>query len=192
VGLVHSMMDGDNLIYQESTQGFDLCLDHGLDPTYCTTRNITTSGALAEFGIPPHKVGKVYGVIRTFPIRVNNRDGSSGPYPGSEELTWEQVGKSCGAPHDITERTTTTKLVRRVFSFNWDRYKRMLRICAPDHICLNFVNYIDWSSYGARSWDQLTPKVVDFVSSLHRVSGDTKISFLGTGPQHDDMIDLED
>jgi adenylosuccinate synthase len=191
VDLVHCALDGSNLVYQESTQGFDLCLDHGLDPVYCTTRNITTAGAMAEFGIPPKKVGTVYGVIRTFPIRVNNRDGSSGPYPGSEELTWDKIGEGCGAPHDITEKTTTTKLVRRVFSFNWNRYNKFLQTCRPDHICLNFANYIDWSCYGADNWDGLPTRVMEFVSELQRKSGKTKISFIGTGPDHGHMIDME-
>jgi adenylosuccinate synthase len=190
--LVHSLLDGGSIVYQESTQGAELCIDHGLDPTYCTTRNITTAGAMSEFGIPPRMVGTVYGVLRTFPIRVNNRDGYSGPYQGSVELDWETIGKQCGAPHDITEKTTTTKLVRRVFSFNWDRYHKFLRTCDPDHVCINFINYLDWSSYDAKSWDDLTPKVKDFVERLQRASGRTRVSFLGTGEQHDSMIDLED
>lgn len=189
--LVHSLLAGGHTILHESTQGFDLCLDHGLDPTYCTTRNITTAGALAEFGIPPRLLGDVYGVVRTFPIRVNNRTGSSGPYPGSVELTWDQIGRDCGAPYDITEKTTTTKLTRRVFSFNWDRYDKFLRVCDPDHICLNFANYLDWGAYGVRKWIELPDRVKEFVWTLRKQGVHTKISYIGTGPQHDDMIDLE-
>ncbi len=191
VDLIRTEIKNYSAVLMESTQGFDLCLDHGLDPVYCTTRNITTAGALAEFGVPPWALGDVYGVIRTFPIRVNNRNGSSGPYPGSEELTWEQVGRGCGAPHDITEKTTTTKLVRRVFSFNWHRYERFLWTCAPDHICLNFANYLDWQSYGAREWGDLMPKVKGFVDKLRLCSPKASISFIGTGPEHGDMIDME-
>lgn len=192
VGTVHDALSGGHTVLHESTQGADLCLDHGLDPVYCTTRNITTAGALAEFGVPPQMVGDVYGVVRTFPIRVNNRDGSSGPYPGSKELNWEQVGKNCGAPHDITEKTTTTKLVRRVFSFNWDRYIRFLNTCGPNHICLQFANYLDWAAYGVRDWSKLPHTVTNFVYELRRRSPGVAVDFIGTGPDHADMVDVEE
>lgn len=184
-----ALADGATVLH-ESTQGFDLCLDHGIDPVYCTTRNITTAGALAEFGIAPSRLGHVYGVIRPFPIRVNNRDGSSGPYAEAAELDWGVVGHMCHAPHDITEKTTTTHLTRRVFEFCMSRFEKFVRVCDPDFLCLQFTNYLNWSIYGmgtrkAEGW--IPPEVEYFVDMLRRYK---PVAYLGTGPDHTHMIDL--
>ena len=169
-------------------QGFDLCLYHGVDPVYCTSRNCTPQQALADMGIPPSYLGDVYAVIRPYPIRVNNRDGSSGPYP-SPEITWEIVKERCGAPDDITEYTTTTKLKRRVFEFSWERIRTMVGICDPDFLCLQFANYIDWSVYGASKVNAITNPVDEFVQRLEAMT-EVPVAYLGTGPEHEHMIDL--
>ena len=80
VPILHKSINQLELVLAEATQGFDLDLEHGIDPRYCTSKMINTSMVCAENGIPPHLVGEVFGVVRPYPIRVNNRTGSSGPY----------------------------------------------------------------------------------------------------------------
>lgn len=186
---LHKKLNAGATILHESTQGFDLCLDHGIDPVYCTTRNITTAGALAEMGISPSQLGYVYGVLRPYPIRVNNRDGWSGPYADADEITWEEVGRRCGARDDITEKTTTTKLQRRVFEMSYPRLGRFCQVCNPDFLCLQFANYLDWSIYGKTKpgSSDIPPKVVEFIHSLRQYA---PVAYLGTGPDHTHMIDL--
>ena len=191
--LIHAFLSKGGTILYEMGQGFDLCLEHGVDPIYCTSRNCTPMQALADMGVPAKFLGDVYAVIRPYPIRVNNRDGSSGPYP-SKEITWEEVKRRCGAPEevDITELTTTTKLKRRVFEFSWPQIQRMVDVCDPTYFCLQFANYIDWKQYGRRVWEnwehsEMDDKLVEFIEKLIKYK---PVGYIGTGPNHEDMIDM--
>lgn len=172
----------------EMTQGFDLCLEHGIDPHYCTSKIINPAMAMAEAGVSLSSLGDVYGVIRPYPIRVNNRDGSSGPYAEAEEITWDMVAERSGTPGNMTELTTTTKLPRRVFEFSWERYKKFVQICGPDHICLQFANYLDHAVFKKKKEKDLTMPVLSFISKLEKECG-VPIDYIGTGPDHEDMID---
>jgi adenylosuccinate synthase len=109
----------------EGAQGFGLSLYHG-DWPYCTSRDVTPWQIAGDCGLPFRWMNDivVWMVMRTFPIRVNNRDGSSGPaYEGQRELTWEEMGQ---AP----ELTTVTKLPRRIFEFSQLQYKHAMDHCA--------------------------------------------------------------
>jgi len=188
--LYRALMEGQ-MVLGEMTQGFDLCLEHGIDPMYCTTRIINPAAALADAGVPPSMCGTVYGVIRTYPIRVNNREGSSGPYAEAAELSWKEVARRAGTKENLTEYTTTTKLPRRVFEFCWSRYRHFLRVCNPDIIALQFVNYLDWNLYEAWELIARKPTTRDFLKKLQYESSlvGARIGHLGTGPDHAHFID---
>lgn len=176
----------------EMTQGFDLDLEHGIDRRYCTSKMINPAMAMAEAGVPPQAVGNVWGVIRPFPIRVNNRTGTSGPYVEAKEITWGEVGRRCGHPQPdtIAEVTTTTKLPRRVFEFCWSRFQKFVDVCHPTHLCLQFANYLDWSIYGTnRPYDLSQSAMVSaFVNELEMI-GNVRVALVGTGPRHQQMVD---
>lgn len=137
----------DALMASESTiiegaQGFSLSLYHGSYP-YTTSRDVTPWQIAADCGLPYNWASyiQVIGSTRCFPIRVNNRTGSSGPcYDDQLELAWETF-----APMGIKpEVTTVTKLQRRIFTFS-----RKQMIDAAFHcggywdtkVFLNFANY---------------------------------------------------
>ena len=189
--IINQALDAGAKVLCEMTQGFDLDLEHGIHPRYCTSKMINPAMAMAEAGVSPSFVGSVFGVIRPYPIRVNNRTGTSGPYTGAKEITWEEVASRCGAPGSFEgEITTTTKLPRRVFEFSWSRMDKFVEICRPTSLCLQFANYIDWEVYGVRSWGVLTPRVVRFLDELserYRIP----VDYVGTGPGHEDMVDLD-
>jgi adenylosuccinate synthase len=190
------MLSNRETILHECTQGFDLCLEHGIHPRYCTSHVINPAAAMGLMGVSPRFLGHVYGVLRPYPIRVNNRTGTSGPYAEAEEITWEEVGRRCGAPHDITEMTTTTKLQRRVFEFCKSRFLKFDQICHPDYLCLQFANYLDWGVFGLTDMDDLRVRlehhnavVADFIYALDGV-GRGEVAYIGTGPEHRQMIDV--
>lgn len=200
--IIKGYLDRGQMVLAEATQGFDLDLEHGIDPRYCTSKMINPAMVMAEAGIPPTYVGDIYGVIRPYPIRVNNRTGTSGPYAEAAEITWEEVARRCGHPSSLpgnimppapplAEITTTTKLPRRVFEFSVQRFIKFVDVCGPTHICLQFANYLDWGVYGVRDADTLlnSAPVVDFLNLLLRHA---KVTFVGTGPGHLDMIELGD
>jgi len=175
----------------ETTQGFDLCLEHGIHPVYCTSKMINPAMALAEAGVPVSLVGDIYGVIRPYPIRVNNRTGTSGPYAGAREITWEEIGKRCGCPHKLEELTTTTRLPRRVFEFSWPRFAAFIRTCAPTVLCLQFANYLDWSIYGKTGDSgEITEPVWNFIRQLEGTGGNVRVEYVGTGPEQKHMINV--
>lgn len=184
----HHLRRGGTVLY-EMTQGFDLCIDHGIEHAYSTSRIINPMMALAEMGVPVEYLGDVYGVIRPYPIRINSGEGYSGPYGEAKEITWAEVAERCGAKQDITEITTTTKRVRRVFEFSHKRFARFLDICDPNFICLNFANYIDWKVYGKERYEDLTDPVLEWTNRLVNMHGIT-YSQIGTGPGDSAMIDL--
>ena len=192
--VIHNLLIGGETVLCESTQGFDLDLEHGIDRHYCTSKMVNTSMIMAEAGVPPSLVGNVYGVLRPYPIRVNNRTGTSGPYTGAEEITWGQVARECNFPGDSSqfgEMTTTTGLLRRVFTFSQHRFQKFLEVCAPTHLCLQFANYIDWDLYR-----KVDPKVLreneKLKSFIDRIEEQSKapVSFVGTGPGHDEMVEV--
>lgn len=124
----------------EGAQGFSLSMYHGFYP-YTTSRDVTPWQILADCGIPFRWAGSaaVIGCLRTFPIRVNNRDGSSGPgYEDQLEIDWKQIGVE-------PELTTVTKLPRRLFTFSQQQFQQAMWHCAGywrTRIFLNFANYL--------------------------------------------------
>lgn len=202
---INDMIACKGTILCEMTQGFDLCLEHGIHPHYCTSKIVHPAMAMAEFGVSPRHIGHVYGVLRPYPIRVSNRTGTSGPYAEADEITWDVVTDRCGAPEPLREITTTTKLPRRVFEFSWERFQQFILLCRPDVLCLQFANYLSWEEYGKGSyarflkWDDDDPKpgqipgltrpTSEFILRLEREGG-VRVGYVGTGPEHAQMIDM--
>lgn len=202
---LHRYMKLGAMCMAEAAQGFDLSINHGFVYPYVTSRDITTASVLSNAGVPPQLVGDVYGCIRTYPIRVGNHMengvllGTSGPYYEDQaEITWEDLKDRSGSSKSIEEITTVTKKVRRVFTFSSRQFLRFLRVCYPTHIFINFVNHLDASITGARTWSQMTEPVKAFVkmveadcSSLEYAGLSSPIiSHLGTGEKQSDMVTI--
>lgn len=159
-------MDKVMTLQIEGAQGFSLSCHHGFYP-YTTSRDCTLASLLSDCAVPLD-ARRVYsfGVARTYPIRVNNKTGYSGPsYPDQKETTFEALGVP-------VELTTVTKLPRRVFTFSMQQIKDAVRMNATDAIFLNFCNYnpaiaeelaqcitvktgipVRWKGYGASETD---------------------------------------
>jgi len=151
VQLVNSQLDAGMGVMVEGAQGFDLDLNHGIDYPYCTSRGTTPMQTLADCGIAAQHLRKSIAVVRSYPIRVGNivEDGEQKGYSGfyGRELSWEEVAERSGAPLDLTvsERTTVTKRIRRVFEIDHVRLARMAMVCRPTEIALTFADYIDYN-----------------------------------------------
>lgn len=124
----------------EGAQGYSLSLYHGQYP-FVTSRDVTPWQIAADCGLPYKWASyvKVIGTLRTFPIRVNNRDGSSGPcYPDQQEIQWSDIGV-------MPELTTVTKLPRRLFTFSKLQLEEAMFHCGgywETSLFLNFANYL--------------------------------------------------
>lgn len=160
----------------EGAQGYSLSLYHGQYP-YTTSRDITPWQIAADCGIPFKWASyiQVIGTLRTFPIRVSNRDGTSGPcYPDQSEITWDTLGI---AP----ELTTVTRLPRRIFTFSQEQLKEALFHCGGywnTRVFLNFCNYV-------KDRNQL----LDLLQKIRSSSlNPPSVEWLGFGPTDGDVL----
>ena len=191
-------------ILLEGTQGTFLSLHHGFYP-FVTSRDTAASGCLAEAGISPFRVRKTIMVTRRYPIRVQSPgDGTSGPFTRTEfneylrtgkttfpsEITFDIVKERSGHMDDLTqlEKTTTTKLNRRVAEFSWSLFREACEINSPTDIALTFADYVSYSNRYSRRYDQLTTETKKFIEELERCSG-VNVSLIATYFDYRAIID---
>lgn len=162
-------------ILLEGTQGTGLSNTHG-DFPYCTSRDTTAGSLAAECGIGPRDVTEVIMVCRTYPIRVA---GNSGPfYPDSEELSFADIGVE-------PEKTTVTKLERRVATFSLTQVVEAVKLNSASSIALTFADYVAPKLAGKTKWDLTEDpsmvKLRKLIEDIERKTG-VPVVYLGTGP----------
>ncbi len=64
VTYIDDALNRRRMVLCEMTQGFDLDLEHGIDPHYTTSKMINPAMGMAEAGVSPRRVGDIYGVMR--------------------------------------------------------------------------------------------------------------------------------
>lgn len=184
---------GGSILF-ELPQGFDLSLNHGYEWPKLTSRDITAAMAANSAGVSPKRVGKVFGNVRPYPIRVGNVAGeSSGTCYDSPELTWEEINRRSGADKfgaDLTEITTVTMRKRRVFEFSEKQIKRAIDYNEPDGLFLTFTGQIDYRSFNKTSWEEIPEealeKILAFITKIERIDcNNTPVVAIATGPSTD-------
>lgn len=168
---------GARLIQIEGAQGYSLSIYHGQYP-YTTSRDVTPAQIMADTCMPWGMDVEVYGTMRTYPIRVANRYNEAGEmigtsgtcYPDQKEIQWSDIGIEA-------EKTTVTKLPRRIFTFSREQAKEAIFRCAPDYIFLNFVNYL-------RGEDELD----DYMAMIEECGGE--VTHYGTGATITDIYEV--
>lgn len=159
-------------IQLEGCQGYSLSIYHGEYP-YVTCRDVTATSLLADCGMPLRRNSSinVYGVFRTYPIRVANRPDAgewSGPtYSDSKEITFDSLGQS-------QELTTVTKLPRRIFTFS---YTQAVEACVQNRIDFAFLNFCQYCP----DW----PTLRDIWLRLEEA---TIVRYMGFGPRASDVV----
>jgi adenylosuccinate synthase len=178
----HKMQSTESVLI-EGAQGFSLSMYHGFYP-YTTSRDVTPWQIAADCGVPfkwaPYI--QVYGAARTYPIRVNNRDGSSGPgYDDQREMSWDEIGVK-------PELTTVTKLPRRIFTFSHKQIHDAVWHCGgywKTNIFLNFCNYMK-SNADIKA-------LIDRIQAPHaNVLNAPQVTHLGFGPDDSDIMTYDD
>jgi adenylosuccinate synthase len=109
----------------EGAQGFHLDIDWGEYP-YVTSSHCTVGSACLN-GIPPHKIRRVYGVMKAYETYVGNRtDFTDESNPIFQEI--QTVGNEFGA---------TTARPRKVNWMNLDRAIQAMQINGVSHMIIN-------------------------------------------------------
>jgi len=163
----------------EGTQGFGLSLIHGQWP-YVTSTDTGPAQMLADAGLPVGLVRDVIMVIRTFPIRVA---GNSGPL--KNEISWQQLSEKLET--SIIERTTVTKLIRRVGMFDWDMVDEAVRINRPTKIAMTFLDYLNKNDSKVDNWNDLSLNSTNFITDVTNRYG-IDIIWAKTGPYTEDVV----
>lgn len=173
----NAALDNSHKILVEGAQGYSLGINSGFYP-YVTSRECTPAQIMSDCGVPLDRLNKVIGCMRTFPIRVANRYdeagkqiGYSGPhYPDQNETSFEEIGVE-------PELTTVTQLPRRVFTFSQIQMEEAYRMCCPDEIFVNFMNYLP---------EECMP---GFIDRLQPLVGDS-VAYTGHGPTANDVFEF--
>lgn len=176
------VIDNSENMIVEGAQGFSLSLYHGFYP-YTTSRDVSPWQVAADCGLPfkcaPYI--NVIGTLRAYPIRVNNRDGSSGPgYDDQRELDWSELNMP-------PELTTVTKLPRRIFTFSQKQLDDALFHCGgywSTKLFLNFVNYMPDENAVAQLIDEIQKP------NPHRLNA-PKVQWVGWGPDDKNVRTVE-
>lgn len=172
--LLAQSQDSGYSILIEGTQGSALSLLHSNWP-YCTSIDTNAAGIISEVGIAPSRVTDVLMVCRTYPIRVH---GNSGPM--KNEITWDEIVDYNGKPIK-PEKTTVTKLERRIARWDQDLFNQSCLLNAPTEIALTFADYIDPYLYECDNVERIksSKPLMDFINA-HCLG--SKLKYIGTGP----------
>ncbi|GAA4749331.1 adenylosuccinate synthetase [Flavisolibacter ginsenosidimutans] len=184
--VLENLYQNNKRILLEGTQGTGLSIHHGIYP-YVTSRDTTVSGCLSEAGISPKRVNKIIMVTRSYPIRVG---GTSGPF-FSKEINMETIAKRSGKdPEELkrNEKTTTTKIDRRIAEFSWTMFRKACELNSPSDIALTFADYFSTKNEKARRYDQLTSETRQFIEEIETCSG-VKVSLISTCFDYRAIID---
>lgn len=159
----------------EGTQGTSLSLTTGEWP-YVTSRETSASGLAADCGVGPRELDRIVMVCRAHPIRVAGNSGNF--WPDSRELSWEQLGLP-------EERTSVTRLPRRVALFSPAQVEYNARLNSATELALTFADYLDPELHGrtraliqAERDSSRSGLLIDLIEALTGLP----LTMIGTGP----------
>ena len=171
-------------IFIEGNQGSHLSIITSNYYPYCTSSDCNISGILSSCGLSPFVVRNVIGVMRTYPIRVAGNSGNT----GGKEISWEDITSRSCSLIPITEFTTVTNRIRRVFEFSNKDVLQSMMINKPNIIALNFIDYIDVSNKDEKiTIANLTRETVKYILKKEQ-DLNINIHYIGTGQNNDSMI----
>lgn len=154
----------------EMTQGYGLSLyTAAAFYPYLTSREISTAQGLAEAGINPRRLRRVYGVARTFPIRAGL---DSGPLAG--EMPFADLGVE-------PEFATTTGRPRRIGGWDERLIRRAIEVCGVDRLVLTHIDYLDRSLVSCQDMNQIRETAGERLNSMTDGLG-VPVTLLSTAP----------
>lgn len=163
----------------EGAQGYSLSMYHGQYP-FTTSRDVTPWQIAADCGLPFKWASYLspIGTLRCYPIRVNNRDGTSGPcYPDQYELSFGDLAVP-------VELTTVTKLARRIFTFSQLQLEEALWHCGHYYNTRLFLNFCNYFSEKMHLHDLV--KAIE--SPKYLAMNKPRIEWLGFGPDDGNVV----
>lgn len=123
--LINQLLDQGFKILAEGAQATGLDIEFGTYP-YVTSSVTSTAGVCIGLGVPPKRIGKVYGVIKAYTTRVGN-----GPF---ETELFDEIGDEICKKGNEFGSTTGRK--RRCGWLDLDQVKYYSMICGVDELVI--------------------------------------------------------
>ncbi len=172
---VSARLEAHERVLVEGSQGFMLSNYHGTYP-FVTSKDTSVGSFLADVGIGPKRVGEIIMVMKSYTTRVG-----SGPL--KDELKEEEI-KSAG----LEEYGTVTGRMRRVSkSLHFEDLRKAVRINTPTCIALTKIDVVFPGAKGKKSYVDLPNEAKAFVENIESELN-TKVRYIGTGPNDDEII----
>ncbi len=213
--LDQALKDGKRIL-AEGAQGAMLDIDYGTYP-YVTSSNTITAGVCVGLGICPQRIGKVYGISKSYCTRVGG-----GPFPTELDNEVGEELRTIGA-----EFGATTGRPRRTGWLDLPQLKYTIMLTGVNHLCITKMDCLNTfeeiqvateykidgqntrqlpydlnipleAAYKSiKGWNQnindirdynLMPKEVkDYISFLENYLG-VQVSMMSTGPEREALI----
>lgn len=156
----------------EGSQGTLLSLALSRDYPYCTSDNCTTAALIDDVGLNWQHIEEVVLVVKALPSRVGG-----GPLP-FEVPTDQQPA------HIVEYGVTTGRRRRKAAAISWELLHEAVMLNGPTQIALTFCDHFDEE---IRDASRLTPKVMDLVKEIERVTC-IPVTLVETGKSIDCII----
>jgi len=122
---INDALNAGKKILAEGAQGSMLDIDYGTYP-FVTSSNTLSSGVCVGLGVAPNRIGKVFGISKSYCTRVG-----SGPFP--TELNDETGEKLRKVGHEFG---ATTGRPRRTGWIDLVQLKYTIQLNGVDHLCI--------------------------------------------------------
>jgi adenylosuccinate synthase len=180
---INELIDQGFRIIVEGTQGFGLSLHHSRGFPKTTSKDTSAGQFVMESGLSPLLVDEIVMVIRTFPIRVSGVQSGKLPY----EISWEELRRESGYPHDISEHTTVTRKIRRVANFELSIVLDACQVNRPTKLAVHGLDYLGYENLGVSEYALLTKKAKVFLDMVTKSTG-VPIMYAFTGKENSAVV----
>lgn len=182
---LNRLADSGYRIIVEGTQGFGLSIHHSRRYPYTTSKDTTAAQFIMEAGLSPLLVDEVVMVVRTFPIRVSGDQAGELP----NEITWEELRRDSGYPHELAEFTTVTRKLRRVGRFDFSIVVDACQVNRPTKLVVHGLDYLDYANHGVTEYSSLTKSAKTFIEALSRETN-VPVAYAFTGRNNSAVVRL--
>jgi adenylosuccinate synthase len=188
-------------ILAEGANGALLDIDHGTYP-YVTSSNTIAGGICTGLGVPPHIVDNVIGTVKAYTTRVGE-----GPFPTELlDSLGEEIRTKGG------EFGTTTGRPRRCGWLDLEILKESARLNGYSSMLVTKLDILsglpelsvklqgnEWRKFdgwsedisGVRDYDDLPVNAKDYLKFVEEYL-QTRISWIGVGPERDAIIQIKE
>jgi len=184
--LINKLLDKGNKVLAEGAQATGLDIDFGTYP-YVTSSPTTIGGVIQGLGVPPRRIGKIFGIMKSYSTRVGN-----GPFDSEIEGPMEDIICKNG-----NEYGSTTGRKRRCGWLDLDQIKYSIMVNGISEIFMTKVDVLNGVSevkiLNNGSLKSLSPwvdihdhKMSEYISYI-RSQLQIKITAISYGPNKKDL-----